>query len=101
KPRVPTQLIITGDPAVRHLIPPRVKHLQALLVAGLILNLWRHVAFLASKLVPCPLLGQGQTEVEQGMVVATDISHKDADLAVIDLPPVATPLALHPDRMRA
>ena len=40
--RVPTQLIITGDPAVRHLIPPRVKHLQALLVAGLILELFRN-----------------------------------------------------------
>ena len=69
KPRVATQLIITRDPAVRHLIPPRVEHLQALLLPGLIAHLWWHVACLASLLVACPLLRQGQAEVEQGMVV--------------------------------
>ena len=58
KPCVSTQLIVTGNPAVRHLIPLLVKHLQALLVAGVILHFWRHVACLASKLVPCPLLGK-------------------------------------------
>jgi hypothetical protein len=35
------------------------------------------------------------------MIVARDVPHEDADLAVVDLAPVATPLALHPDRMRA
>src|SRR2546426_8561816 len=39
--------------------------------------------------------------IEQGMVVARDVSHEDAHLAVIDLAPVATPLALDPHRMRA
>jgi hypothetical protein len=35
------------------------------------------------------------------MVGARDVPHEDADLAVVNLAPVATPLALHPDRMRA
>src|SRR5215470_9125374 len=35
------------------------------------------------------------------MVTATDVSHEDADLAVVDLATVATPLALDPDRVRA
>jgi hypothetical protein len=33
--------------------------------------------------------------------VVRDVPHEDADLAVVDLAPVATPPALHPDRMRA
>ena len=35
------------------------------------------------------------------MVMARDVPHEDADLAVVDLAPVATPLALHAHRMRA
>src|SRR5215831_11244359 len=35
------------------------------------------------------------------MVVARDILHEHADLAVVDLAPVATPLALHAHRMRS
>ena len=35
------------------------------------------------------------------MVVARDVPHEHAHLAVVDLAPVATPLALHPHRMRA
>src|SRR5438552_10531972 len=35
------------------------------------------------------------------MVVATDIFHKYTHLAVVDLAPVTTPLALHSHRMRA
>jgi hypothetical protein len=50
--------------------------------------------------IACPVLGQGHAEVEHGMVAARDVPHND-DLAGIDLAPVATPLALHPDRMRA
>src|SRR2546430_9070502 len=34
KPGVATQFIVTGDPAVPHLLPPRVEHLQALLAAS-------------------------------------------------------------------
>src|SRR5262244_3590929 len=64
KPRVTAQLIIACDPAVRHLLPPRVEHLQALRLARLIAHRRRYVAFLASLLVPCPLLRQGQPEVE-------------------------------------
>src|SRR5215471_14404752 len=59
------------------------------------------MACLASLLVPCPLLGKGQAEVKQGMIMVRDVAHEDPDLAVVDLPPVATPLALHPHRMRA
>ena len=35
------------------------------------------------------------------MVVARDVPHEDANLAVVDLAPVATPLALHSHRMCA
>src|SRR5262249_36096678 len=101
KLRVATQLIITRDPAVGYLFPPRVEHLQALLLSRVIPYLLGHVACLASKLVVCPFLGQIQAEIEQGMVVVRDVSHEHADLAIIDLPPVATPLALDPDRVRA
>src|SRR5262245_17490681 len=52
-------------------------------------------------LVPGPVLGQGQAKVEQGMVTATDVPHEDTHLAVVDLAPVAAPLALDPDRVRA
>ena len=58
KPCVATQFIITGDPAVWHLIPPPIEHLQALLLPRLVANLGRYVAFLASLLIACPLLGQ-------------------------------------------
>jgi hypothetical protein len=54
----------------------------------------------ASQLVVCPFLGQREAKVEQGMVTATDISHEHADLAVVNLPPVPAPLALHAYRMR-
>src|SRR2546425_6858325 len=101
KPGVAPQFIVTGDPAVRHLLPPRVEHLQALLVARVIPHLRRDMALRTPLRIPCPLLGKGQAEVEQGMVVARDVPHEDADLAVVDLAPVATPLALHSHRMRA
>jgi hypothetical protein len=55
---------------------------------------------LASKLVVRPFLGQIQAEIEQGMVVVRDVSHEDADLAVVHLAPVAAPLAFHAHRMR-
>jgi len=35
------------------------------------------------------------------MVMGTDVAHEDAHLAVVDLAPVATQLAFHPQRMRA
>src|SRR5262245_45546252 len=82
KPRVATQFIVTRDPAVRHLLTPHVEHLQALLWSRLIPYCWWHVACLASVLVLCPLLRQGQAEVKQGMVVVRDIAHEDPDLAV-------------------
>src|SRR5262249_13726867 len=101
KPRVAPQFIVPRHPTVRDLLAPQVEHLYALLLPRVIPHLRRHVACLASLLVPCPLLGQGEAEVEQGMVVARDVPHEDADLAVVDLTPVATPLALHPSRMCA
>ena len=58
KLRVAPQLIITRHPAVWHLIPPPIEHLQTLLGPRVILHFRRHVAFLASVLVPCPLLGK-------------------------------------------
>jgi hypothetical protein len=54
----------------------------------------------ASLLVACPLLGQRQAEVEQDMVVVRDVAHEDADLAVVNLAPVAAPLPLYSHRMR-
>jgi len=100
KLRVATQLIITRDPAVRHLLSPRVEHLQTLFLPRLIAYLQRHVACLASLLVAGPLLRQKQAEVEQDMVVVRDVAHEDADLAVVHLAPVAAPLPLYSHRMR-
>src|SRR5499425_3852645 len=96
-----SQFIIPGDPAVGYLLSPRVEHLQALLVPRVIPYLRRDMALRTPVRIPGPVLGQGQAEVEQGMVVARDVPHEDADLAVVDLAPVATPPALHPDRVRA
>jgi len=59
------------------------------------------MALLASSLVPYPFLGQGQAKVEQGMLMVTDVAHEDADLAVVYLASVATPLALDPHRVGA
>src|SRR5207244_9309468 len=100
-PRVAAQFIIACAPAVRHLIPPRVEHLQTLRLSRVIPYLLWDVACLASPLVARPLLGQGQAEVEHGMVVMRDVSHEDADLAAVDLATVTTPLPLHPNRVRA
>jgi len=35
------------------------------------------------------------------MVVMGDVAHEDTDLAVVNLPSMAAPLALHPHRVRA
>src|SRR5260370_10023919 len=94
------QLTVPCNPAVGDLIPPRVEHLQALFLPCLIAYLQRHMACLTSLLVLCPVLGQRQAEVEQGMVVTRDVAHEHADLAVVHLAPVATPLALDAHRMR-
>src|SRR5207244_11547817 len=88
-----TQLIVTRHPAVRHLLPPRVEHLQALLVPRVIPHLRRDMALLTPLLIPYPGLGQRQAEVEQGMVVARDVPHEDANLQFIDFASVAAPLA--------
>lgn len=58
------------------------------------------MALLTPWRIPCPVLRKGQAEVEQGMIMATDIAHKDADLAIVDLTPMTTPLALDAYRMR-
>jgi len=63
-------------------------------------NLWRNVRCLASLLVACPFLGEVQTEVEQGMFMLTDVAHEDADLTVVNLAPVATPLPFDAYRVR-
>src|SRR5215475_4682403 len=101
KPRVAAQLIITGDPAVWHLRTPCIEHLQTLLLARLVTNLWWHMAYVASLLVTCPLPRQGQPEVEQGILMSRDIAHEDTNLAVVDFAPMPTPLAFDPDRMGA
>src|SRR5262249_34624008 len=100
KPRVAPQLIVTRHPAVRHLRPPQVEHRQALLVPRLIAHLRRDMALHTPLLILGPVLGQGQAEVEQGIVVTRDVPHEDADLTVVDLAPVATPVALDPHRGR-
>src|SRR6266700_7144218 len=101
KPRVAAQRIVTRHPAVRNVLTPLVKPLQALLGSRVIPHLLWHRARLASWLVSCPLLREGQAEVEHGMLVAGDVSHEDTHLAVVDLSPVPAPLALDPDRVRA
>src|SRR5215471_14054794 len=62
KLRVAPQLIVPRHPAVRHLLAPRVEHLQALLVPRVILHLQRDVARRTPWRIPCPVLGQGQAE---------------------------------------
>src|SRR5205823_11722454 len=94
KPGVAPHFIVTRYPAIRNLLAPQVEHLQALLVACLIAHVLGHVAGLASLRILCPILRQGQAKIEHGMVVATDISHQDANLAIVDLAPVTTPRAL-------
>src|SRR5262249_13855575 len=101
KPRVATELIITGDPTMWDVRAPCVEHLQALFLAGLVTHLWRDVACVAPLLVACPFLGEIQPEVEQGMLIITNVAPEDADLAVVDFAPLATPLAFDPDRMGA
>ena len=64
KPWVATELIITRDPALWHVLTPLVKHLQTLLLACLGTHLGRHVACVASWLVASPLLRERQPEVE-------------------------------------
>src|SRR5262249_4837412 len=86
---------------VRHLLPPRVEHLQALRLARVIPYLRRDVALRTPLCIPRPVLGQRQAEVEQGMVVARDVAPEHTDLAVIDLTPLAAPLRRHPVRRRA
>src|SRR6266568_1533336 len=51
KPRVATELIIAGDPSMRHLLTPRVEHLQALLLARVIAHHQWYVACVAPLLV--------------------------------------------------
>src|SRR5262249_36122275 len=67
KLRVAPQLIVPRHPAVRHLLAPRVEHLQALLVPRVIPYLRRDVARRTPLRILCPVLGQRQAEVEQGM----------------------------------
>jgi len=54
---------------------------------------------LASPLVACPFLGQGQPEIEQSMLILTNVAHEDAALAGVALAPMPTPLAFDADRM--
>src|SRR5712691_6612866 len=69
-------------------------------VSGSELHVLRHMARLALLFVPSPVLGEREPEVEQGMIVARHVPHVHPHLAIVDLPPVATPLPLHPHRMR-
>jgi hypothetical protein len=64
KLRVASQLIVSRHPAVRHLLSPRVEHLQALLMPRVIPHLRRDVALRTPLCIPGPVLGQGQAEVE-------------------------------------
>jgi hypothetical protein len=96
---VATEFIIAGDPTMWDLRTPHVEHLQTLLLARLVTNLWWDVACLAPLLIACPLLREVQPEVEQGMLLISNVAHEDTDLTVVDFAPMATPLAFDPDRM--
>src|SRR2546426_3116281 len=56
----------------------------------------RHMALLASWLVACPLLRQGQAEVEHGVVVAGGVAHTHTHPGGVEPPPLAPPLSLLP-----
>jgi hypothetical protein len=98
KLRLATQLIIPWHPAMGHLRPPRRTPFQARRVPCLIAHRLRHVAGRASWRIPCPGLRQGQAEVEHGRLRATDLAQKDADLALVPLAPMTTPVALDAHR---
>jgi hypothetical protein len=59
------------------------------------------MAVLASWLVSCPLLRQGQAEVEQGMLLTRDVAHEHTDLAIVDFSPVPAPLTFDAHGVRA
>jgi hypothetical protein len=65
------------------------------------MHLWWHVTGLTPLLIAYPFLRQVQPEVEQGMLIISNIAHEDANLAVVNFAPVATPLAFDSDRVRA
>src|SRR5215510_6763443 len=93
------QFIVTRHPAVRDLLSPQVEHLQTLVLSRAILHLLWHVAFFAPLWVACPVSRERQAEVEQGMIPARHVPHVHADLTVVDLASVASPLPFHPHRM--
>src|SRR5262249_57344260 len=95
------QRIITRRPAVGHLLTPLVKHFQALLLPCLVTHLGRYMACLAPWRITYPFLGQRQPEIEQGMLIISNVAHEDADLTVIDFAPGPTPLPVDPDRLGA
>ena len=51
------------------------------------------------RLVLGPFLGEIQTCIDEGVFLPGDVSHEDADLAVVDLAEPAAPLAGHADRL--
>src|SRR5262249_60918197 len=83
KPRVATELIITGDPTMWDVRAPCVEHLQALFLAGLVTHLWRGGACVAPLLGAWPFLGEIQPEVEPGMLIITNIAHENAHPALV------------------
>jgi hypothetical protein len=84
--RVAAQLIVTRDLTMRDVFTPQVEHLHTLVGSRVVLHLLRPMAGVASLLIPGPFLGKVQPEVEQGVIVARDVPHVDAHLAVVHLP---------------
>src|SRR5450755_297121 len=67
-------------------------------MAGAELHRFGHARLVAARAVLGPFLGKIKTCIDQSLFLPGDVSHEDADLAVLDLAEPATPLSCHADR---
>src|SRR5271165_7337353 len=92
KTRGTAHLIVSGYPAVWQSFPALVKHLQGELVTGAELDFLGHPRRFATGAVFRPFLVKVQTCIYERMSLPRDISHEDADLAVVNFAKPAAPL---------
>src|SRR5262249_32527998 len=97
KPGAAAHLIIAADPGMRQELSVLVEHLQGQFVPGLEAHRFGDAGLGTPLFVLGPLLGQVETDIDQGVLAAADVGEVDADLAVVDLAEAATPLPLHAD----
>jgi hypothetical protein len=95
KGRGAAHLVIACHPGVQQQRPRVVEHLQGQFMARAEHNVLGDARLLPALLVLRPGLGQVQTQVDQGMLHAGNITQVDADLAILDLAQTSAPLPLN------